>query len=284
LFHIRLTGASVKRRDVLYSLRLILILRCATAVSQAHFQFPGHVALVTGASRGIGAATARLLGAGGAKVYVNYLHSAERAEEVVASIRNAGGSAEAVKFDVSNPEQVVAGVGQILEREEAIDLLVNNAGVRFDGLTHGMSIESWQECCRLNLDSAFLVSREVIRPMVKRQGGSIVFVSSIAGSIGSFGQSAYAAAKAGLVALAKSIALEYGAKGIRANTVIPGVIMTDMTQNIREDFKQSVLVQIPCGRLGEPEEVAPAICFLLSDAARYINGATLHINGGGLRV
>jgi len=202
----------------------------------------------------------------------------------VSFITNAGGKAEAVKFDVSDPAQVVSAVGAILEREEAISLLVNNAGVRFDGLTHGMSIEAWQHCCRLNLDSAFLVSREVIRPMTKHGGGSIVFVSSIAGSIGSFGQSAYAAAKAGLVALAKSIALEYGAKNVRANTVIPGVILTEMTSNLRECFKESVLAQIPCGRLGEPEEVAPAICFLLSDAASYINGATLHINGGGLRV
>lgn len=241
------------------------------------------MALVTGASRGIGAATARLLGASGAKVYVNYLASEERADDVVAGILAAGGHAEKARFDASDPAQVAAGVAAILEREEAIDLLVNNAGVRFDGLTHGMAPETWDECTRMNLDSAFYVTKEVVRPMSKHQHGSIVFVSSIAGSIGSFGQSAYAASKAGVVALAKSVALEYGAKGVRANVVVPGIISTEMTQNLREDFKQSVLAQIPCNRLGLPEEVAPAICFLLSDGASYINGATLHINGGGLR-
>jgi 3-oxoacyl-[acyl-carrier protein] reductase len=166
------------------------------------FDFTGGVALVTGASRGIGAVTARMLGAGGAKV----------------------------------------------------------------------------------LDAAFYVTREVVKPMARRQKGSIVIVSSIAGSIGSFGQSAYAAAKAGLVGFAKSVALEYGPKGVRTNVVIPGIINTDMTKNLREDFRKSVLVQIPCNRFGEPEEVAGPICFLLSDAASYINGATLHINGGGSRL
>ncbi len=188
------------------------------------------------------------------------------------------------RFDVSDPLQASAGITAILEREEAIDLLVNNAGVRFNGLTQGIAPEAWDECTRMNLDSAFYVTKEVVRPMSKHQRGSIVFVSSIAGSIGSVGQSAYAASKAGIVALAKSVALEYGAKGIRANVVIPGIISTEMTQNLREEFKQSVLAQIPCNRLGLPEEVAPAICFLLSDGASYINGATLHINGGGLRV
>ena len=215
---------------------------------------------------------------------MNYLSSEGRADDVVAGIRAAGGHAEKAQFDASDPVQVAASVAAILECEEAIDLLVNNAGVRFDGLTHGMTPETWDECTRMNLDSAFYVTKEVVRPMSKHQRGSIVFVSSIAGSIGSFGQSAYAASKAGVVALAKSVALEYGAKGVRANVVVPGIISTEMTQNLREDFKQSVLAQIPCNRLGLPEEVAPAICFLLSDGASYINGATLHINGGGLRV
>jgi 3-oxoacyl-[acyl-carrier protein] reductase len=269
---------------MLYSVGYFPYVGCATPDSRAHFEFPGQVALVTGASRGIGAATAKMLGAGGAKVYVNYLNSLARAEEVVASIRAAGGIAEAVKFDASDPAQVASAVAGILERDEAIDLLVNNAGVRFDGLTHGTAPEAWDECLRINLGSAFLVTREVVRPMSKHQRGSIVFVSSIAGAIGSFGQSAYAAAKAGITGLAKSVAMEYGAKGVRANVVIPGIISTEMTQNLREDFKQAVLAQIPCNRLGEPEEVASAICFLLSDAASYINGATLHINGGGLRI
>lgn len=248
------------------------------------FDFTGGIALVTGASRGIGAATARMLGAGGAKVYVNCLKHEDEADSVVAFIRDAGGTAEAIRFDVSVPDEVSSAVSGILEREEGVDYLVSNAGVRFDSLTHATSDEMWRDCMRIDLDAAFYVTREVIKPMARRQKGSIVIVSSIAGSIGSFGQSAYAAAKAGLVGFAKSVALEYGAKGVRINVVIPGIINTEMTKNLREEFRKSVLAQIPCNRFGEPEEVAGPICFLLSDAASYINGATLHINGGGLRL
>ncbi len=259
--------------------------RCATEhESRAVFEFPSHVALVTGASRGIGAAVARMLGSGGAKVYVNYLSRVEQAEQVVADIVRAGGVAQAVQFDVGDSEQVASAVGRILDAEGAIDLLVNNAGARFDALAHSTSSEMWRDCQRVNLDSVFIVTRDLVRHMAKRQQGSIVVVSSIAGAIGSFGQSAYAAAKAGVVAFAKSVALEYGAKGVRINVVVPGIIDTEMTADLKEDFRQSVLGQIPCRRFGRPEEVASAICFLLSDAASYINGATLHINGGGLRL
>lgn len=248
------------------------------------FDFTGGVALVTGASRGIGAVTARMLGAGGAKVYVNYLTHGSEADSVVAAIRDAGGSAEAVRFDASSPQEVSPAIASIFEREEGIDYLVNNAGVRYNSLTHATSDKLWQDCLRINLDAAFCVTRQVVKSMARRQKGSIVIVSSIAGSIGSFGQSAYAAAKAGLVGFAKSVALEYGPRGVRTNVVIPGIINTDMTKNLREDFRKSVLAQIPCNRFGEPEEVAGPICFLLSDAASYINGATLHINGGGSRL
>lgn len=248
------------------------------------FDFSGRVALVTGASRGIGAETAKLLGAGGARVYLNYRTSRERAEEVAADIRRAGGKADLAPFDVSDQAQVATAIASILEREQTIHLLVNNAGVRYDSLVHSTTPEQWEGCVRDNLNSVFYVTHEVVKAMVKHGGGSIVMVSSIAGSIGSFGQSAYAAAKAGIVAFAKSVALEYGSRGVRANAVIPGIIHTDMTANLRDKFLESVLEQIPCKRLGEPEEVAPAICFLLSDAASYINGATLHINGGGLRL
>ncbi len=248
------------------------------------FDFSGGVALVTGASRGIGAEVARMLGAGGAKVYVNYLTHGDEANSVVAAIRDAGSSAEAVQFDVSSPEEVSPAIASIFEREEGIDYLVNNAGVRFDSLTHATSDKLWRDCMRVDLDAAFYVTRQVVKPMARRQKGSIVIVSSIAGTIGSFGQCAYAAAKAGLVGFAKSVALEYGPKGVRTNVVIPGIINTDMTKNLREDFRKSVLAQIPCNRFGEPEEVAGPICFLLSDAASYINGATLHINGGGSRL
>jgi len=258
---------------------------CATdKKSTAEFRFPGQVALVTGGSRGIGAAVARLLGAGGAQVYVNFLRRAEDARRVVADIAGAGSRAQAIQFDAGDPEQVGTAVAQILEEAGSIDLLVNNAGERFDSLAHSTTEEMWRQCQRVNLESVFLVTRSVVKHMARQHHGSIVVVSSIAGSIGSFGQSAYAAAKAGVVAFAKSIALEYGGKGVRINAVIPGIINTEMTANLREDFRSSVLAQIPCGRFGEPEEVAGAVCFLLSDAASYINGATLHINGGGLRL
>jgi 3-oxoacyl-[acyl-carrier protein] reductase len=255
-----------------------------TLITGPAFDFTGNVALVTGASRGIGAAVAKMLGAGGAKVYINYLTHADEADAVVSAVKSAGGSAEAARFDASSPEEVSSAVADVLKREEGIDLLVNNAGVRFDSLTHSTTDEQWRDCLRINLNSAFCVTREIIKPMARRKKGSIVVVSSIAGSIGSFGQSAYAAAKAGLVGFAKSVALEYGGKGVRINAVIPGIINTEMTKNLREDFRRSVLAQIPCNRFGEPEEVAAPVCFLLSDAASYINGATLHINGGGLRL
>jgi len=239
---------------------------------------------VTGASRGIGAETAKLLGSGGARVYVNYLKNRERAEEVAEAVHAGGGTAELVPFNASDHAEVAAAIASVLEREETIHLLVNNAGVRYDSLTHSTTTGQWEGCVRDNLNSVFYVTHEVVKAMVKHGGGSIVMVSSIAGSIGSFGQSAYAAAKAGIVAFAKSVALEYASRGVRANAVIPGIIRTDMTANLRDKFLESVLEQIPCKRLGEPAEVAPAICFLLSDAASYINGATLHINGGGLRL
>jgi 3-oxoacyl-[acyl-carrier protein] reductase len=247
------------------------------------FDFSGRVALVTGASRGIGAETAKLLGASGAKVYINYLKNRESAEEVAEAVRAAGGTAELAPFNATDHSQVATAVAAILEREETIHLLVNNAGVRYDSLIHSTTPEQWEGCVRDNLNSVFYVTHEVIKAMAKH-GGSIVMVSSIAGSIGSFGQSAYAASKAGIVAFAKSVALEYGTRGVRANAVVPGIIRTDMTANLRDKFLESVLEQIICKRLGEPSEVAPAICFLLSDAASYINGATLHINGGGLRL
>jgi len=248
------------------------------------FDFEGRVALVTGASRGIGARIAELLGRSNARVLVNYREHGEEAEQACETIIKAGGEAEAFRADVGDPTEVSALFSHINERWERLELLVNNAGARFDALTHALTDEKWEECQRINLRSVFLVTREALKLMSRARFGRIVSVSSIAGSIGSFGQSNYAAAKAGISAFMKSVALEYGQKNIRANTVVPGIIETDMTADMKGDFRESVLAQIPLRRFGRPEEVAYPICFLLTEAASYINGATIHINGGGLRL
>ncbi|OPX21391.1 MAG: hypothetical protein B1H03_06685 [Planctomycetales bacterium 4484_113] len=248
------------------------------------FDFQGRVALVTGASRGIGARVAELLGRSNARVLINYFEHGEQAEQVAAAIRQAGGEARVFHADVSEPVEVAALFAHLQELWGEMHFLVNNAGARFDAITHSITDEKWEQCQRVNLRSVFLVTREALKMMTSSRFGRIVSVSSIAGTIGSFGQSNYAAAKAGISALMKSIALEYGPKNIRANTVIPGIIETDMTADMKGDFKESVLAQIPLRRFGHPEEVAYPICFLLTEAASYINGATIHINGGGLRL
>jgi len=248
------------------------------------FDFQGRVALVTGASRGIGASVAELLARSNARVIICYREHQDLAEQVCSDIVEAGGEAEVYRADVGEPSEVADLFSHIDERWENLDLLVNNAGARFDAVTHSLTDEKWDEALRVNLRSVFLVTREALKLMSRARFGRIVSVSSIAGSIGSFGQSNYAAAKAGISAFMKSVALEYGQKNIRANTVIPGIIETDMTADMKEDFKEAVLAQIPFRRFGKPEEVAYPICFLLSEAASYINGATMHINGGGLRL
>lgn len=242
------------------------------------------MALVTGASRGIGAATAILLGRSNAFCVVNYKTNKNLAEDVSEQIIRAGGKALPIRADVTEPGQVREMFRLIEEKAGPVEILVNNAGARVDALSHNMSDEEWEQSLRINLTSVFLVTREALRSMLKRNFGRIVSVSSVAGTVGSYGQSNYSASKAGIVGLMKSIAVEYGRKNIRANTVIPGIIETDMTKDLRKEVLEALISQIPARRLGLAEEVAYPICFLLSEGASYINGATLHINGGGLRL
>jgi 3-oxoacyl-[acyl-carrier protein] reductase len=238
------------------------------------------VALVTGAGRGIGRATALKLGAAGAKVAVNYNASEAAAQEVVGSIASDGGEALAVKADVSKSDEVDAMINHLVKEWGRVDILVNNAGITRDNLMMRMSQDEWDAVIDTNLRSAYFCSRAVLRPMLRNRWGRIICLSSIVGLTGNLGQANYAAAKAGLIGLTKSIAREVASRNITANAVAPGFIQTDITAVLPEDLKQAMLKTIPAERAGEPDDVANAILFLASDLAAYITGQVLSVNGG----
>ncbi|HEX6988202.1 MAG TPA: 3-oxoacyl-[acyl-carrier-protein] reductase [Bacillota bacterium] len=238
------------------------------------------VALVTGASRGIGRAIALALAAEGAAVAVNYARSQAAAQEVVDLIRQQGGRAEAFQADVADAEQVDALVAGVEAALGQVDVLVNNAGIARDGLLMRMTPEAWNEVLSTNLTAAYRTTRAVLRGMIRRRFGRIINVTSVAGITGNAGQANYAAAKAGLIGFTKSLAREVGSRGITVNAVAPGVIDTDMTAALDEEWKRRMLDQIALGRFGTPDDVAGAVVFLASDAAGYITGQTLVIDGG----
>ena len=231
----------------------------------------GKNALVTGASRGIGRAIAEELAAAGASVVVGYRSGHEEAEEVAQRI---GG--RAVQADVSDPESALA----LVEAAGEIDILVNNAGLTRDGLLARMSDDDWHTVIETNLSSVFYTCRAIARPMMKKRAGAIVNVSSIVGEMGNAGQAAYAASKAGLLGLTKSIARELASRNIRVNAVTPGFITTDMTAGLSPELKEKMSAAIPLSRIGNAEEVASAVAFLASDSASYITGEVLKVNGG----
>jgi 3-oxoacyl-[acyl-carrier protein] reductase len=238
----------------------------------------GQTALVTGASRGIGRAVALALAAEGAEVVVNYASSPEAAEAVVAEIQAKGGSAYALKADVSDEASVDDLIKTVLKRSERIDVLVNNAGITRDGLLMRMKTEDWQAVINLNLTGVFLCTRAVTRPMLKQRSGRIINITSVVGLMGNAGQANYAAAKAGVVGLTRSSAKEMASRGITVNAVAPGFIATDMTKDLEAD---AILSAIPLGRFGSPEQVAGAVRFLAADpAAAYITGQVLQVDGG----
>ncbi len=231
----------------------------------------GRTALVTGGSRGIGAAVARELAQAGAAVVVGYRSGADEAEAIAAEI---GG--RAVQADVSN----VDDAKRLVEEAGELDVLVNNAGITRDGVLARMSDDDWSSVLETNLSSVFYTCRAVSRGMMKRRGGSIVNLSSIVGLHGNWGQSNYAASKGGIVAFTKSLAQELGSRGVRANVVAPGYIKTQLTDAIPEEAQQQMLGLTPLGRFGEPEDVARAVRFLSSDDASFITGEVVVVGGG----
>jgi 3-oxoacyl-[acyl-carrier protein] reductase len=235
----------------------------------------GKVALVTGGSRGIGAAIVRELAGAGARVAVNYRAGREAAEEVAEEV---GGPA--VQADVSDPEQVKALVEQVESDLGDLDILVNNAGITRDTLIARMSDDDWQEVLAVNLGGAFNTSRAVARKMLKRRSGAIVNLTSVVGLHGNPGQANYAASKAGIIGLTKALARELGTRGVRVNAIAPGYIRTELTDAISEDMRQLILTNTPLGRLGEPEDIAGAVRFLCSDEAAFVTGEVLLVDGG----
>jgi 3-oxoacyl-[acyl-carrier protein] reductase len=236
------------------------------------------VALVTGASRGIGRAIALRLAAQGATVVA--AARGEHAEDTVAVIAAAGGRAERVALDVTDMMAIEAAMAGILERHGRIDILVNNAGITRDQLLLRMKRDDWDAVIGTNLTAAFALTQAALKPMLRQRRGRIVALSSVVGQMGNAGQANYAASKAGLIGFCKALAREVASRSITVNVVAPGLIETDMTRDLVGNAKQDWSQQIPLGRLGAPDDVAAAVCFLASDEASYITGHVLAVNGG----
>src|SRR6476469_2547612 len=243
-------------------------------------ELDGNIALVTGGSRGIGAAICRELAAAGATVGVNYARDAESAGAVVAAIEADGGRAVAVQGDISSAGGAAALAAAVESDVGPVDSLVNSAGIARDDLIMRLSEEDWRAVIDTNLGGAFFTSRALSRPMLKRRRGSIVNISSVVGVHGNAGQTNYAASKAGLIGLTKALAKELGARGIRVNAIAPGYIATELTDALPEQAREAILANTPLGRLGDPADVARAVRFLCSDAAAFITGDVLAVDGG----
>ena len=243
-------------------------------------RFVGKAAIVTGASRGIGREIALLLAKEGARVAVNYSGSKDKADEVVKLIADAGGEAFAIQADVSDADSVKNMVDQTMERFGSIDILVNNAGITKDNLLMRMKDDEWDDVININLKGVFLCTKGVTRQMMRQRAGKIVNVASIVGVSGNPGQANYVAAKSGVIGFTKTVAQELASRNINVNAVAPGFITTDMTDALNEEVKNQMLSVIPLGKLGNPEDVAKTVLFLLSDDAAYITGQTIHVDGG----
>lgn len=238
------------------------------------------VALVTGGSRGIGRAIALDLARRGHPVAVNYASSAAKADQVVEDIVAAGGTALAVRADVSQPDSVTTMFTAVAESLGPVEVLVNNAGITDDGLILRMDEDQWNRVITTNLTSVYLCTKAALRSMLRARHGRIINISSVSGVSGNAGQANYAASKAGVIGFTKSIAKEVGSRGITVNAVAPGFIATDMTEALGEDVMGRAVEQISVGRLGRPEEVASVVGYLASDEASYITGQTIVVDGG----
>ncbi|MCB2228452.1 MAG: 3-oxoacyl-[acyl-carrier-protein] reductase [Desulfarculaceae bacterium] len=241
----------------------------------------GKVHLITGGSRGIGRAIALALASAGDVVYFNHFDPDDSAaEQTVAMLKDAGVTAFGQKFDICDQAQCQAWVNGAFEAQGRVDNLINNAGITMDGLLVRMSAEQFNKVIQVNLVGAFYCLQAAAKLMMKQRGGSIVGLASIAGQIGNPGQANYSASKAGLIALTKTAAKELAPRGVRVNAVAPGFIETDMVNTIPEKLQEAMKAMIPMGRAGQPEDVADVVAFLCSDAASYVTGQVIAINGG----
>jgi 3-oxoacyl-[acyl-carrier protein] reductase len=238
------------------------------------------VAIVTGASRGIGRAIAIELASQGIAVAVNYATSADKAEDVVAVIEASGGTARAVKADVSDAASVEEMFREVSESLGPVTVLVNNAGITDDGLVLRMDEDQWDRVIQTNLTSVYLCTKQALRSMIRAKRGRIVNISSVSGVSGNPGQANYAASKAGVIGFTKSVAKEVGSRGITVNAVAPGFINTEMTDALGDAVTERAVGQITLGRLGRPEEVASVVGYLVSDGASYITGQAIVVDGG----
>lgn len=240
----------------------------------------GKVAVVTGGSRGIGRAISIRLASMGARVYINYVSRPTAAEETQAIIRDAGGNAEIIGFDVADSSAVQTAFKQIVGEAKSVDILVNNAGITRDGLMARMKESDWQAVIDTNLKGAFLCAKAATREMMKKKWGRIINISSVSGFAGNPGQVNYAAAKAGLTGLTKAMAREYASRNITVNGIAPGYIETEMTDQLSDEVREQIKKEIPLAAFGRVEDVAGAVAYLVSEDGQYVTGQTLHVNGG----
>ncbi|MGD9678646.1 MAG: 3-oxoacyl-[acyl-carrier-protein] reductase [Vulcanibacillus sp.] len=238
------------------------------------------VAVVTGASRGIGREIVLTLAKAGANVVINYMGNKDLAEEVAVEVRQMGRDALVIKADVSNSEEVENLVSKTLEYFGKIDILVNNAGITRDNLIIRMKEDDWDKVIDTNLKSVFLTSKAISKIMIKQREGKIINISSVVATLGNAGQANYVAAKAGVIGLTKTLARELAPRGINVNAVAPGFIQTDMTANLSDIIKDKLLEQIPLGRLGQAKDIANIVKFLVTDEASYMTGQVIHVDGG----
>ncbi|MFN8453765.1 MAG: 3-oxoacyl-[acyl-carrier-protein] reductase [Anaerolineae bacterium] len=244
------------------------------------FNLSGKVAVVTGSSRGIGAAIAKTLAAQGAKVVINHRSSAAAAEEVAAAIKAEGGEAIVIQADVSHSSEAQQLIKHTIDTYGQIDILVNNAGTTRDTLIMLMKDEDWDQVLQTNLTSTYYCSKAAVRPMMKKRAGRIINITSVVGLAGQAGQTNYAASKAGIIGFTKALAKEVGSRNITVNAVAPGFIPTALTEVLPEETIKSIVGNTPLGRLGTVEEIAHAVLFLASDEAAFITGQVLTVDGG----